>query len=529
MDAELLARHGPLARTTLARLVPPGDLAVVEWLLAQGSLEEVAEGHRLVLTDRPPTLGILLQGRLDAKTRTIRPGMAFGEEPFVGRERHEASLLSLRASAVYSLSLETFDQGLALHGAALLGLLRQLASRHQETRRGVLALGEGTQELATCLRREPGVLVVKPRLDATLTDLWLAELEQQHARIFLEYHPDEGWQRFASLHADGSLTWQQHASAFRPVLSPAGKTPFPALPGSVRPLDAEALQRTARLLAGTGKGLVLSGGGARGFAHIGALKALRERGWEPDSVGGTSMGALVGGLWALHRDTDVLLDLAKTLGRSSRILDWVPGATSLTRGRKVARLLDDLFGSTRIDELELPFFCVATDLTRAREVVFSTGPVAAAVRASLAIPGVFYPVVRQGSILVDGGLMNNLPLDVLARRLHGGTLLACDVTSGDWLAPAGWTGAHQASRSAWKQLFDQFRPSTRKKVPALADLLLQSLEVNSRRHFRENAPASHLCLGINVARFDPLDFGRWKSLVDEGYSQTCHYIDSVLY
>ncbi|TYL49932.1 esterase [Nocardioides sp. BGMRC 2183] len=157
--------------------------------------------------------------------------------------------------------------------------------------------------------------------------------------------------------------------------------------------------------------LVLGSGGARGYAHLGVIDTLRERGHEVVAVSGTSMGALVGGLHAAGRDREFETWARSLTGpRMLRLVDptWSPGGA--VGAERVMRELVELIGDVAIEELPIPFTAVATDLMARREVWFQRGPLVPAIRASVAIPGLLTPAVVDGRLLVDGGLMNPLPL-----------------------------------------------------------------------------------------------------------------------
>lgn len=161
--------------------------------------------------------------------------------------------------------------------------------------------------------------------------------------------------------------------------------------------------------------LSLGGGGARGYAHIGVIEVLEERGYEVVAVAGTSMGALVGGLHA----AGVLPEYTTWVTGMSqrdvlRLLDPAVRGPSALRGDKVLGRVAELLGGARIEDLPVPFTAVATDLLARREVWFQRGPVDAAIRASVALPTIFPPVMINGRLLVDGGLMNPVPMDPLA-------------------------------------------------------------------------------------------------------------------
>jgi NTE family protein len=161
--------------------------------------------------------------------------------------------------------------------------------------------------------------------------------------------------------------------------------------------------------------LSLGGGGARGYAHIGVIEVLEERGYEVVAVAGTSMGALVGGLHAagvLHQYTEWVTGMSQR--DVLRLLDPAVRGPSAIRGDKVLGRVAELLDGARIEDLPVPFTAVATDLLARREVWFQRGPVDAAIRASVALPTIFPPVMLNGRLLVDGGLMNPVPMDPLA-------------------------------------------------------------------------------------------------------------------
>jgi NTE family protein len=161
--------------------------------------------------------------------------------------------------------------------------------------------------------------------------------------------------------------------------------------------------------------LALGGGGARGYAHIGVLEVLEERGYEVASIAGTSMGALVGALYAAGTMHDYA-DWARGLTHRDvlRLLDPAFRAPGAIRATKVFAKVAELLGDRRIEELPIPYTAVATDLTAGREVWFQHGPLAPAVRASIALPSFITPVVIDGRLLADGGLLNPIPVAATA-------------------------------------------------------------------------------------------------------------------
>jgi NTE family protein len=175
-------------------------------------------------------------------------------------------------------------------------------------------------------------------------------------------------------------------------------------------------------------GLVLSSGGARGSAHVGVLKVLEENGILPDVIAGASMGAEVGGVFAAGVATEVLEESWRSTSflRAARtMLPTVPWS-GWSSGSEVLRFLYKLIGDRRIEDLEMPFAAVATDLETGAPNAITRGPLAEAIRASLSVPGLFTPVWLDDRLLIDGGVSNPLPIDV-ARSLGAERIIAVDV------------------------------------------------------------------------------------------------------
>lgn len=162
--------------------------------------------------------------------------------------------------------------------------------------------------------------------------------------------------------------------------------------------------------------LALSSGGPRGFAYIGAIEVLQERGYRITSVAGSSAGALVGGIFAaggLEPFKEWLCGLDPVQVVS--LMDFAPSRNSLVKGDKVIRAIKERVPDVRIEDLPVPFAAVASDLFTGEEVVFREGPLFTALRASISIPSMFRPVKWRGHTLVDGGLVNTFPLDLVER------------------------------------------------------------------------------------------------------------------
>ncbi len=175
--------------------------------------------------------------------------------------------------------------------------------------------------------------------------------------------------------------------------------------------------------------LVLSGGGARGLAHIGAIDELLARGYEITSIAGTSMGALVGGAFAAGK-LDALRKKALEMKRMRMmgLVDISLGFDHVVGGKKVIQLMKDIIGDLQIEDLHIPYCCCASDLTTGKEQVFRSGSLCTAIRASISIPGIFKPERIDNHVFVDGSVHNTLPLDRVERH-KGDILMAVNVSA----------------------------------------------------------------------------------------------------
>jgi NTE family protein len=185
-------------------------------------------------------------------------------------------------------------------------------------------------------------------------------------------------------------------------------------------VDPADLSRLARLLTRRGVGLVLSGGGARGFAHLGVIRALREARVPIDFVGGSSIGSIIAaGVAVGWSDEEMRMRYRRSFVDTNPVNDYTFPFIALTRGRKVSRLLYREYGDVLIEDLQRPYFCVSANLSTGRALEHRDGRLADALRASVAIPGVMPPVYRGTEVLVDGAAINNLPVDIMQSHAPG--------------------------------------------------------------------------------------------------------------
>jgi NTE family protein len=176
-------------------------------------------------------------------------------------------------------------------------------------------------------------------------------------------------------------------------------------------------------------GVALGGGGARGIAHIGVLRVLEREGMPVDCLAGTSIGGIIAAGYASGLTPDQLEDEAKnttSMWRMLRLADLAPLKHGLLRGKRIQDFFEDRLGNKTFDELEIPLAIVSVDLNARKEAVITQGPVSLAVRATISVPGLFAPVEVHGQRLVDGGLLNNVPVSAV-RQLGADVVIAVDV------------------------------------------------------------------------------------------------------
>jgi predicted acylesterase/phospholipase RssA len=186
----------------------------------------------------------------------------------------------------------------------------------------------------------------------------------------------------------------------------------------------------ARRLAGRSVGVVLSGGGARAFAHLGVLEVLLDAGMLVDRVGGVSMGAFVGGLLAAGHDSSSIDAICyEEWVRRNPINDYTIPRSALIKGQKAEAMLERLFGDVRLEELARPFYCASVDLRGSSLLIDRDGPMASAIGASMSLPLIGPPMRRGKSLLIDGSLLDNLPLGPMTATGEG-PVLAVDLKAG---------------------------------------------------------------------------------------------------
>lgn len=243
--------------------------------------------------------------------------------------------------------------------------------------------------------------------------------------------------------------------------------------------------------AGRDISLVLGSGGARGYAHIGVIEELQAHGYAIRSIAGSSMGALVGGMHAAGR-LDAFRDWALPLQRYDvlRLIDWTFRGGGFIKGERVSGLLRDMIGDVLIEDLPLAYTAVAVDLDAQREVWFSRGPLFDAIRASIAIPTVFRPHHHGGRLLVDGGLLNPLPVSPTLRDLTDATIAVDVNAAAETFGDERDAAAVDDSRSMPDVLDEASAPPVAQRRRRLAALVDSFVERRERRIAAAHEPGA---------------------------------------
>ena len=291
----------------------------------------------------------------------------------------------------------------------------------------------------------------------------------------------------------------------------------------VRAGSVSDLGRVARTLAGRPVGLVLGGGGARGFASIGVFRAMHELGIPIDAVGATSIGAPLGAGIAQGAAPDEVLAEAERLFH--KILDYTLPLVSLLKGERASEAIRARFEGWSIEDLWLPFFCVSTNLTQGRIQIHRRGDVPTALRASVAIPGAFPPVPYGEDLLVDGGVTNNLPVDVM-RRLHP-TAEIVAVEAAPAKGPRAKTD-YGLSVSGWQAMKSKVGRGPR--YPGVVAVIMRSMITGSLDH--RDAVVSKgmadLLLDFDLRGVGLLDFDRVAEVAQQGYEHAMPRLEAWL-
>ncbi len=280
--------------------------------------------------------------------------------------------------------------------------------------------------------------------------------------------------------------------------------------------------------------LVLGAGGARGLAHIGVIRELERRGYRIDAIAGSSMGALIGGIYGMG-ELDTYTEWVCRLDQTDvlRLLDWTLAGGGLIRGRRIIDNLRELTGERDIEDLDIDFTAVAVDLERGREVWMNRGSLFDAIRASISIPGLFTPYEYRGRTLVDGGLLNPVPVAPTLSTVTDLTVVV-DANAGSMThhpatepAPSESTGSRLGGLRDFLASFGETRAAV-DTPPGLSAVLNQSLETMqaalTRHHLAVFRP--DVVIGVPKDACMVYEFHRATSMIELGQRLATETLDS---
>ncbi|MBU8877701.1 patatin-like phospholipase family protein [Bacillus sp. FJAT-29790] len=244
-------------------------------------------------------------------------------------------------------------------------------------------------------------------------------------------------------------------------------------------------------------GLALGSGGARGFAHLGAIKVLKEEGIPIDLIAGSSMGAMVGCFYGAGLDIDRLYKLSKAFKRKY-YLDFTVPKMGFIAGKRVKELIRIFTHGKRLEQLEIPVRVVATDLMTGEKVIFDKGSIADAVRASISIPGIFVPEKLNGRLLVDGGVVDRIPVSVV-KEMGADIVIAIDVS--------------------------HVKICT--EITSIYDVIMQSLDIMQIELVANREIASNFMIRPMVEMYNSRAYTNIEEIISIGEEETRKHIDSI--
>lgn len=536
-------------------------LSEANWFGLPGGmlLKRDGENARALFLVVTGSLGVFVEDEKGGKRQVahIPAGETVGEMSLISGESHSAQLVALRDTELLRISPEGFDLLIARHPRVMMNLMRIVVKRLQDTTQSntdmarpkafaiiPLQEGLGNEPIARRMASELVQMGSKAAvLDANAAEQsaeWFNAFEASHDIVFYRGDaPDSPWTQLCLRQADRILLLARadEPLPLRPLDLPAFKERATGLPQllllhpsgtseelpehfalrsglfeshhHIRARNTNDIRRLARFISGRAVGLVLAGGGARGFAHIGVIKAMTEAGVPFDNLGGTSMGAIIAAAVAMEWDVDELISrMRDAFVTENPLSDYTIPLIALVRGRKVSQLLQKHFGNIRIEELPRPFFCVSSDLTSGRIHVHRAGPLWRALRASVALPGILPPVTHHGHLLVDGGVMNNLPVDVMQQQ-QSGPIIASDVTGELDMRVS---DQRYGERPWWWLIWQRMRGS-----PSILSILMRSGTVGSEAQRRLVRDQADYMFEPPLPDIGLRDWKKFDQAIKEGY------------
>ncbi len=489
----------------------------------------------------------------------VRSGEPVGEMSLLAGEAHSASVYALRDTELLAVDKEDadylMDESVDFAHALANSIVRRArhpndSFKHASPRVFALIGSSPSIEIeshANELRRLIGDYGRKAKVIAdpeTLNDGVFDDIEAAHDVLILTARVGASYAyRFALRHADRFFVFaRQDARPPRPFpltitdAAPARKFRLVDIvmlhegmkSGSVADwvdaVDAHRIfhvsgarteERLARAIAGRTVGVVMSGGGARAYAHIGAIKALRERRVPIDFLAGASMGGIVAACVAMGwSDQEIEARIRDGFVESNPLGDHVLPVVALTKGARVEERLKRHFGDTRIEDLEIPFFCTSSEITKGVTRIHRRGLLRDALRASIALPGILPPVVDGDELLVDGAVMNNFPTDLMT-NLHRGVTIGIDVAREASISSALFSEPPNFLEWVWRYGL--------KSAPPIVTLLMRA--ATARQELRPKDTPADILIAPDVTGVELRDWREYDRAVLDGYAATLGALD----
>ena len=523
-------------------------------------------------------LHVVLSGKLLAQTSDgnvvgqINRGQTVGEMGLITQEPRSATVLAVRDCWLLRLDKTDFQQIYEKHPSVLLGITKMIAQRLQKN----LNLGQKQYNRDSNIVIFPGHRAVNTALfmqqlsasfdknfsykilrysdfspTSSLADLYSAiqEVENQFDYVFYEIGKNQEWQELCLGRADRilvivnahecpvldkdvltGLNQNKKQSNIKNILVLLHEVWAPPSNTSVWLEQMQFVQhhhvclhqkehfsRLLRFVNGSAVGLVLSGGGTRGWVHEGVIKHLFEQNISIDACAGTSAGALNAALFLFSRDYQDFEEASRTAFRLLKFNEFTIPLVSLLSSSSLTTLLKTLFGKTEVEDLHKMLFCVAADLLSASEINIHRGPLWRAVRASVAIPGIYPPVYDDGRILVDGGIVNNLPVDVMRNYFEGfGKIIAVNIS--EMSEPLVKYNYPLELSWQWLLRYKMFSRRAEFELPSITGTLMKGMMLSSRKRATINQEMSDLCISPVLSGFGFLDSSKKESLIEIGYA-----------
>ncbi|HRQ88179.1 MAG TPA: patatin-like phospholipase family protein [Bacteroidia bacterium] len=503
---ELLGEMGVISSETRSMTVfAVRDSDLIK--LSKSAMEGLMSSHPQLMMGMLETLIERLRGTPSASRQTA-PCLAVAVVP-LGRSVHCRSLASRLAESLGAMGATLLLDPASVaerSGDALVGWLNEQEANHQFL---VYAADFANEEWTRrCIRQADHILLVaEPGDDPEPSP-------QEIDYLWSDFGPTSARRSLALLHPDGrkrptgTARWLDRRILHRHY--------------QIRLDREEDFPRLARSIAERGIGLVLGGGGARGFAQIGVIRALRESGIPIDFVGGTSMGSIVAAACAMEWDAPTMSALAREAFVDSKAFsEYTLPLISLLKGRRLERVTRKIFGETQIEDLWIPQFSVSCDLSSSEAVIHRRGPLWRAVRASGSLPGVLAPMLEDGHLLVDGGVLNNLPGDVM-RSLSGGPIIVVDVSPSQDLR-----ARCEQVPTPWQILRNRFLSRPSPGMPGIVDILMRATTLTSVRVAGDVRRDADLYLHPPIEGYGMLEFDAIDRIVADGYGYAMRRIEEL--